>query len=355
MTGQRLHENQMEEAVYRVAFSPDGLRLAAVNREQVKVWDVESGNEFLALRGAPHRPSDGGFNPTLAWGPDGCWLAAMNWDGSVSVWDTTAWEEPVGVAPLRQVPERRIYAWHLNQASWGLRTRQPLAAKFHLDAVRSLEPPDLPLRQERAQLFMSCGAWDRAVVDYARVLADHDPDEGNVWLDHARALLLQRDAEGYRRLCGRMLASVGPGRRPYLLTWTARVCALGPAALPEPAETVRFVEEVLAKAPGEAAMLFAAGLAHYRAGNWERALRRAQESIDAHPETAWVKWPVLAMAHYKMGHAQEARRWLDQAAEWRRQAIRRNEESAGFSWESDWPDFQIVYAEAAELIAAGRP
>src|SRR5206468_2805172 len=35
-----------------VAYSPDGKRLASVDRETLKVWDAQTGQEFLALKGA---------------------------------------------------------------------------------------------------------------------------------------------------------------------------------------------------------------------------------------------------------------------------------------------------------------
>ena len=85
--GARLHEHPCEGPCDQLAFSPDGRRLAGVDREQVIVWDVPTGQEVLLLRGAGPRPGDGGFNPTLTWAADGRQLAATNWDGSVSIWD----------------------------------------------------------------------------------------------------------------------------------------------------------------------------------------------------------------------------------------------------------------------------
>src|SRR5207302_7786611 len=70
------------------------------------LWDVATGQDVLLLRGQPPRSGDGGHNPVLAWSPDGQRLAAMNWNGSVSVWDRS--EE-------RRVGKECRYRWALYQ------------------------------------------------------------------------------------------------------------------------------------------------------------------------------------------------------------------------------------------------
>jgi WD40 repeat protein len=72
---------------FQLCFSPDGRRLVALDREQAKLWDVDSGHEVLILRAAPLRGGDEGFNPQLAWSPDGRRLATLNWNRTLSVWD----------------------------------------------------------------------------------------------------------------------------------------------------------------------------------------------------------------------------------------------------------------------------
>jgi WD40 repeat protein/serine/threonine protein kinase len=354
MTGRRF-DGYLERGANRVAFSADGRRLAAVNREHVKVWDVATGKELLTLRGAPPRPGDGGFNPPLAWSPDGRWLAALNWDGSVSTWDTADRQEGTPTAPLRRVPNERIYAWHLHSAAKALGTGQLIAARFHLDRVATAEPPDVSARSQRARLFLRFGEWQKAAADYAPVFAAHDPDQGDTWLGYAQSLLLCKDREGYRRLCLRMPAPIGPGRQVYGMVEAVRSCLLAPEGLAEPAEAVRLAEKMLAANTEDGRVLWALGLAHYRNGDWEQALARTQQASSAAPDRDWVTWPVLALAHHKLGHTDEARRWLDKASDLRRQTLRRRaEESAGFAFERDWPDFEILYSEAAGVLG-GNP
>jgi WD40 repeat protein len=347
-SGRRLLEDSMERGVYRLAFHPDGKRLAGVNREQVKVWDVGLGKEVVTLRGPPP-PSDGGFNPTLAWSHDGRRLAASNWDASVSVWDS---DEHDG---RRQVPQQPLTAWHLAQALAALQGRQPAAAGFHLNRVRSAETLDFPSRMQRGRLFARLGDWDRAEADFTAGFADHAPDDSEMWLDHARTKVIRGDLEGFRRVARRMVAYFDANHivpRPALV----RVSVLAPGAVADPATTVRLAEGLLADNPGQADSMFLLGLAHYRAGQWERAAARAQEALEADSDHAWVRWPLLALAHQRQGHKDEGHRWLDKAAERHRRITQQlRQETGGFALPPDWPDFEILHAEAVALIQDPRP
>ncbi len=95
------------DACFDLAFNADGRRLAAVTREQVFLWDVASGQMVLGLRGAPPRPSDNSFNPRIIWSPDGRFLAASNWDNSVSIWDTAERQSPQAKQALQQAAKLR--------------------------------------------------------------------------------------------------------------------------------------------------------------------------------------------------------------------------------------------------------
>jgi tetratricopeptide (TPR) repeat protein len=62
--------------------------------------------------------------------------------------------------------------------------------------------------------------------------------------------------------------------------------------------------------------LHALGLAHYRAGQLEEAIKQLHRSIKGNWNANAANWLVLAMAHQCLGHADEAQKWFDQAVRW---------------------------------------
>jgi WD40 repeat protein/tetratricopeptide (TPR) repeat protein len=389
-TGRLLHERALDGPDMRLAFSPDGRRLAGADREEVKVWDVRSGDEVLTLHGVP-RTHDNGFNQVLAWSPDGRWLAAMNWTGRITAWDGGSAEpdradpettpgtafaaatrsggegrEHEKEAATRsggegrehtKVPAAWVFTWHLDQADYALNAKQFTAAFFHLDRVRPRageKPPDTLAQLRRAHLLASFGEWDRAAADYAEAFAGYDPDSGGPWNDYARLLLRQGDVAGYRKLRERMLThfarlSIYFDPLPDL----ARVAALGDGMAP--AELTALRKKVLSPNSDEVGELFTLGLFHLRAGEWDQALARLGQVVDRSPGSAWAMWPALALVHQKQGHPEEARRWLDKATAWRAQEERRRaEDPFAICTQPLWLDFEILYAEAAALLAGPK-
>jgi tetratricopeptide (TPR) repeat protein len=86
LTLPRRTELDANPGVASVTFSPSGKRLATSVGKTVRIWNADTGQEILSLR------SREGFVTRLAYNPDGSRLAAASRNGSVMVWDTVTGE-----------------------------------------------------------------------------------------------------------------------------------------------------------------------------------------------------------------------------------------------------------------------
>ncbi len=68
-----------------VAFSPDGLRLVTAGGNVVHVWDAVAARPAL-LTLSPYHPPSPRISKSVAYSPDGRYLAAAGWENEVHVW-----------------------------------------------------------------------------------------------------------------------------------------------------------------------------------------------------------------------------------------------------------------------------
>jgi WD40 repeat protein/Flp pilus assembly protein TadD len=146
-TGQSLFTRR--GSAVTVAYSPDGRFVAAADwtGAAVKVWDAKTGRELHTLLG--HEK----FVAGVAFSPDGRQLASCGWLQSVKVWDTATWREAFGerghfstVLSLAYSPDARELAsgdWHGVIKSWDA-TAAPEARTVRLEmpAVAAALAPD---------------------------------------------------------------------------------------------------------------------------------------------------------------------------------------------------------------------
>jgi len=154
---------------------------------------------------------------------------------------------------------------------------------------------------------------------------------------HALLGLAADDVPGYRKACRRLLEESGPNPSPDTALWLAWACVLVPDAGVDPARLVQLAERAAVVAPKNRDALLVRGAALYRGGRWQEALGpltatvaapqgpRApaqgvgRSSPEAFDDTGYDLL-FLAMAHQRLGHAEEARRWLARGVRWMEQA-----------------------------------
>ncbi len=90
-----LRDDRNSGAVFGVAWAPDGHRLASIAvGPRIQIWDAIGGKKTSDLK------IDGEPQLSIAWSPDGKWLASTN-QHAIRIWETEFWKEAFSSKPDR--------------------------------------------------------------------------------------------------------------------------------------------------------------------------------------------------------------------------------------------------------------
>jgi tetratricopeptide (TPR) repeat protein len=176
-----------------------------------------------------------------------------------------------------------------------------------------------PLLAKHAMLMVSQSRSQDAAAELAEGVR-LKPDDLRLHRELGACLLYSGDRAGWRRASATMLDRFGGAGAARAANDVAWACALGPGATPDPGVPVRLAEVALRDGPESFRDIYlnTLGAALYRAGRYDEAIRRLQEGIERRGGASLPEdWPFLAMAHHRLGHQSEARRWLDKLREHR--------------------------------------
>src|SRR5207253_3210707 len=96
----------------------------------------------------------------------------------------------------------------------------------------------------------------------------------------------------------------------------AWACALAPDAVSDPAIPLHLAQRAVAKDRSSNSLNTLAAVL-YRAGRFEQAVRTLNQGIAMQKDGGTADdFVFLAMAHQRLGHRAEARRWLGLAVRW---------------------------------------
>jgi tetratricopeptide (TPR) repeat protein len=168
-----------------------------------------------------------------------------------------------------------------------------------------------PLWAKRDEFLAKRQLWTEAAADYGEAVR-LEP-ENLVYRSHQiLALLAAGDQYGLRRkqtdMLNRFRMTSDHGVANSVAWWSV----LARAEEPNLGESVRLAELVVNGSPEDGNKLITLGAALYRAGRFEEAVRGLEEGIQKKRGVSEAAdWVFLAMAHDRLGHHEEARRWLE--------------------------------------------
>jgi serine/threonine protein kinase/tetratricopeptide (TPR) repeat protein len=213
-------------------------------------------------------------------------------------------------------------------------------------------PKDSLLLEERGRYLAWLGKWDQALAAYDVMIHDH-PDPEDAFIEYAAILLLKGDITAYRTWCTQLAERFGKSGGPRAGSMLARAGGLAPEGVSDPARLVRWGEEGVAKQLRAGAYLHSLGLAQVRAGRCDQAVKPLQASIEAGMDSA-PNWYGLALAHWRLGQAAQAGRWLEKAEGWMMETESKLADRTVHPVPpipiAEWLEAQILRREAASLL-----
>jgi serine/threonine protein kinase/tetratricopeptide (TPR) repeat protein len=207
----------------------------------------------------------------------------------------------------------------------------------------------------RGDRYARLGLWDMAAADFQRAYELQEPMTVSALHPHALLRFYVGDLAAYRRICARMAARFDRPTDPRVCDELVRACLLADDSVLGPDRLVHLAQSVASAAPS-VLHLVGLGTAYYRAGQYETALGRLYEAKASVGDPRWDStWAdsMMAMAHYRLGRPDLARKDLESAsaALGRRFVIQSGVSSsdANPSW---WYDAHadLAFREATALI-----
>ena len=211
---------------------------------------------------------------------------------------------------------------------------RPTASRYRAEAAQLLGIAEKPTDASRARYFYDCGFddaeagyYDKAAAEFSQAIeltpvdAQLTPDDARYWIVRATAEAGGGKLDAYRKHCAEMLRHFGQKDEiAYGACWrVASACILAPDAVADWPTAIAFADKLVTAFPGNGHYAHIRGAVLYRAGRLEESIvqnivaDRLLEDSDA-VATARTR-AFLAMAHHRLGHRDEAKKWFEKMSQ----------------------------------------
>jgi eukaryotic-like serine/threonine-protein kinase len=365
----------------RVGFSPDGKWLAT-NGGGLRLWAVGSWWEGPRIGGgvfafSPDLKSPSGkllavetsygavrlVNPDTGWeyarledpDLDRALELSFNADGTQLIVSTED-SRSIHVWDLRAIRERLAKM----ELDWDLPPYLPPAPDLKPLRVE-VDPGDLGAMIQAQALgrqaddFVQSKQWDKAIGAYTQAV-EFDPKFARAWsnrgnayaglhqyeqalADYSKAIELDPKFATAWSNCG--VAYTHLGQWDKAVADLSRILELAPdnaelhnnlawflatcpdAKFRDPGRAVELAKKAVELSPKEGTYWNTLGAAHYRAGDWKASIAAMEKSMELRKGGDSFDFFFLAMAHWQLGHKDEAQKWHEKGVQW----MQKNEEA----------------------------
>jgi WD40 repeat protein len=364
-TGREVHVLRGHKGwVNEVAFSPAGKKLLASsgNDGLVRMWDVAEGREAFALE----NPGRGAT--CLAFSPDGTRLACGSWDGTTTIWDVAARRplltlhgpsdrlgalvfSPDGRRIVTSAHDGKVRMWDALTGQEVLSLQVDSGRYFNFDISLAFSPDGSRLATGREMVQV----WETNPVsadDLSRRQAAGLVDSlFSGLVSKPRVLKYLRENRAMKddfRAGALVRAAAYPQDANELNEGSWQTVRSGMESRGSYVRAVLQAEEACRLDPGNSAFRNTLGIACYRAGRYEEALKHLNQSDTLYLSQNKTSLPAdlafLAMAHHQLGRAEQSQAFLARLRETLKEAKPGQDEDA-----------RRFLGEAEELIEGRRP
>ena len=226
--------------------------------------------------------------------------------------------------------------------------------------------PDLSeAYDERGTHYLQLSLTELAAEDIRSAFELRRPMYSGQWLRHGLLRLYMEDHPGYRQTCIEMRDAFNSFGNPAVSLDLARTCTVGAASGVVPEATLRLAQSMVDHHQ-TGGSLHILGLAQYRVGQFHEAIKTCEASAQADSGVVALEYPILAMAHHRLGHDDQAGASLKSASDAFDGWIDVLYQSDDSDWTlhygaaknlpispSEWLEFLVTFREARRLL--GQP
>jgi serine/threonine protein kinase/WD40 repeat protein/tetratricopeptide (TPR) repeat protein len=240
--------------------------------------------------------------------PDACWLLSETYEETGTLSGALAALNWL----LEAKPEDRDARFQRGLLALAL--TQPDLAADDFSRILAAEPDQDRARYRRAQALIRLGRHREALADLDIVIAKDLNDHA---LYRLRGTVREALGDRDQARVDREKAIALLPKDPMALNNRAWTYATGPIDQRDPERAVALAQRAVALAPGEQVSLNTLGVALYRAGQYAEAISALEQSLAAGKgEFEAFDLFFLAMAHHRLGHADQARACFDRSVRW---------------------------------------